>query len=183
MARYTMEMVLEYARVFPENADMGDPNGNKLQKDLNKKGGQYITNAYFTDYDQIEKLTAEGLNLEPMGNKRIIDGNQDFGVGKFMKMKRDMKDNIKSFDNKKRGITEVNYGGPVGVIDLRDPENKRHWSFQDDGALGNGTKAMVQFDVYSDGSGIRLVNVGILDHVPYQAGSQNNANNELFKVA
>lgn len=183
MARYTMEMILEYARVFPENADMGDPNGNKLQKDLAKKGGQYITNAYFTDYDQIEKLTAEGLNLEPMGNKRIIDGNQEFGVGKFMKIKRDLADNIKSFDNKKKGTTEVNYGGPVGVIDLRDPANKRHWSLEDDGALGNGTKAMVQFDVYSGGSGIRLVNVGILEHVPYQSNTQSNANNELFKVA
>ena len=183
MARYTMQMVLEYAKVFPENADMGDVNGNKIQKDLAKKGGQYIVNAYFTDYDQIEKLKADGLNLEPMGNKRIIDGNQDFGVGKFMKMKRDVKDNIKTFDNKKKGTTEVNYGGPIGVIDLRDPENKRHWSFEEDGALGNGTTAMVQFDVYSDGSGVRLVNVGILDHVAYQTGTQNEADNQLFKVA
>jgi hypothetical protein len=42
---------------------------------------------------------------------------------------------------------------------------------------------MVQFDVYSDGSGIRLVNVGVLEHVPYQSNNQNDVNNNLFKVA
>jgi hypothetical protein len=169
-----MEMVLEYARVFPENADMGNPDGIKLQKDIAKKGGQYVVNLYFTDYEQIEKLTAEGLDLAPLGHKRIIDGNANYGVGKYMKAKR---------DNKKGGTTDVNYGGPIGVVDLRDPANKRWWSFTDDGALGNGTKAMVQFETYSDGAGIRLVNIGITEHVPYENNEGNYSNNELFKVA
>ena len=183
MARYTMEMVLEYARVFPENADMGNPDGIKLQKDIAKKGGQYVVNLYFTDYEQIEKLTAEGLDLAPLGHKRIVDGNANYGVGKYIKAKRDVKDNIKVFDNKKGGTTDVNYGGPIGVVDLRDPANKRWWSFTDDGALGNGTKAMVQFETYSDGAGIRLVNIGITEHVPYESNEGNYSNNELFKVA
>lgn len=181
MARYTMEMVLEYARVFPENADMGNPDGNKFQKDIAKKGGQYVVNLYFTDYDQIEKLTVEGLELNPMGHKRIIDGTKEFGVGKYMKFKRDVKDNIKVFDNKKGGTTEVNYGGPIGIVDLRDPENKRWWSFADDGALGNGTKAKVQFETYSDGNGIRLINIGVTEHVPYESNYADD--DELFKVA
>lgn len=183
MAKYVMEMVLEYARVFPENADMGNPDGIKLQKDIAKKGGQYVVNLYFTDFDQIEKLLAEGLNPEPLGHKRIIDGNSQYGVGKYMKAKRDVKDNIKTFDNKKGGTTEVNYGGKIGVVDLRDRENKRWWSFEDDGALGNGTKAMVEFETYSDGSGLRVVNIGVTEHVPYDSNYQGNADSELFKVA
>ena len=94
-----------------------------------------------------------------------------------------MKDNIKTFDNKKGGTTDVNYGGKIGVVDLRDRENKRWWSFEDDGALGNGTKAMVEFETYSDGSGLRVVNIGVTEHVPYDSNYQNNADSELFKVA
>jgi len=67
------------------------------------------------------------------------------------------------------------------VVDLRDPDNKRYWSFEDDGALGNGTKAMVQFEVYSRGAGVRLVNVGITELVEYVP--MTNEDDQLFKVA
>jgi hypothetical protein len=42
---------------------------------------------------------------------------------------------------------------------------------------------MVQFETYSDGAGIRLVNIGITEHVPYENNEGNYSNNELFKVA
>ena len=45
---YTMDLVLEYAKIFPENADMGNEQGNKFQKELAKNGGQFIVNGYFT---------------------------------------------------------------------------------------------------------------------------------------
>ena len=68
MARYEMEMVLQYAKVFPENADMGDPNGNTIAKQIADKGGQYVMNAYFTNEADIDKLLSEGLNPSPMGS-------------------------------------------------------------------------------------------------------------------
>ena len=182
MAKYTMEMVLEYAKVFPENADMGDPNGPRAAQAVHDKGGQYIVNAYFTDEEQIELLLKEGLDPSPMNSERIIAGNAEFGIGKYMKLKRPVPDNIKEFENK-NGTVEVNYGGPVGVVDLRDPENKRWWSLEEDGPLGNGTKAMVQFEVYSRGAGVRLVNVGVTEHVPYEPMTNSNNDDELFKVA
>lgn len=115
-----------------------------------------------------------------MNSQRIIDGNAEFGIGKYMKLKRPVPDNIKTFDNKGKSV-EVNYGGAPGIVDLRDPDNKRWWSFEEDGRLGNGTRAMVQFEVYSRGAGVRLVNVGILEHVPYEMTT--NEDDELFKVA
>ena len=181
MAKYTMEMVLEYAKVFPENADMGDPNGNNTAKMVAEKGGQYIVNGYFTKQEDIDTLISEGLQEVILGNPRIIDGNAEYGIGKYMKLKRPVADIIKTFENK-RGQVEVNYGGPVGVVDLRDPDNKRWWSFEEDGPLGNGTKAMVQFEVYSRGAGVRLVNVGITEHVEYEERVGNN-DDDLFKVA
>jgi hypothetical protein len=181
MAKYTMEMVLEYAKIFPENADMGKADGASWQKKIADDGGQYIVNAYFTNQDQIDQLVADGLQTSILGNPRIIEGNAEFGIGKYLKLKRPVPDAIKTFENKGKEV-EVNYGGAPGVVDLRDPDNKRWWSFEDDGAIGNGTKAMVQFEVYSRGAGVRLVNVGITEHVPYEPTS-NNADDELFKVA
>jgi len=40
-----MDMVLEYAKVFPENADMGDPDGAQWQQKIANDGGQYLVNA------------------------------------------------------------------------------------------------------------------------------------------
>ena len=58
MAKYTMDMVLEYAKIFPENADMGSPDGSRAAQAIHQKGGQYIVNAYFTDEDQIDKVSS-----------------------------------------------------------------------------------------------------------------------------
>ena len=183
MAKQTMEMILEYAKVFPENADMGDPDGPNAAQAVHAKGGQYIVNAYFTSQEQIKTLLASGLQETVNGHPRIIDGNAEFGIGKYMKLKRQVEDLVKVFQDKSGKDVEVNYGGPVGVVDLRDPENKRWWSFEEDGPFGNGTKAMVHFDVYRRGSGVRLVNVGVTDHVPYEAAPSGDSGDELFKVA
>ena len=174
MARYEMEMVLQYAKVFPENADMGDPNGNTIAKQIADKGGQYVMNAYFTNEADIDKLLAEGLNPSPMGSQRIADGDAEFGIGKYMKMKRSVSDNIKTFTDNKGKPVEVNYGGPIAVVDLTQGEdNKRWWSFEDDGPLGNGTKAKVIFDVYSNGSGVRMNAIGVTEHVAYEPAETN----------
>ena len=174
MAKYEMEMVLEYAKVFPENADMGDPDGNSIAKTIHDKGGQYIVNAYLTNEEDIDLLLQDGLQATVNGHPRIISGKEEFGIGKYMKLKRPFGDLIKSFTNNKGKTTSVNYGGPVAVVDLTQGEdNKRWWNFEEDGPLGNGTKARVIFDVYSNGSGVRLNAVGITEHVPYeQAESQ-----------
>jgi hypothetical protein len=176
-----MEMVLEYAKVFPENADMGDPNGNNTQKSIAEKGGQYTVNCYFTSEDQIQQLIDGGLQTQINGNDIIKTGNQQFGIGKFLTLKRPVKDNIKTFENKNNTV-KVNYGGKPGVVDLtQGQENKRWWSFEDDGAIGNGTVAMVQFETYSDGMGRRLKNLGIIEHVEYEPVS-SDAGDDIFNM-
>ena len=184
MSKHTMEMILEYAKIFPQNADMGSPTGSDAAKAVHAKGGQYIVNAYFTSEDQIQELIKAGLNLTVMNSQRIINGNAEFGIGKFMKLKRDLEDKIKTFDNKGKEVT-INYGGPVGVVNLTNgSENKAWWSVEEDGLIGNGTRAMVQFEMYKNGSGLRLKNVGITDHVPYESSNGYNAEaDEMFKVA
>ena len=181
MPKYTMDMVLEYAKVFPENADMGDPDGSRAAQAVHSKGGQYKVNLYFTDEEQIQQLLGDGLDPRPMNNDRIKEGNEAFGIGKYITLKRPFPDNIKTFENK-NGTVDVNYGGAPGVVNLTEgAENKRWWSYEEDGLIGNGSRAMVQFETYSKGAGLRLIAVGVTDHVAYEGGGSTE-DDELFMV-
>lgn len=170
MAIYDMNMILEWAKVFPENMDMGDENSPQAHvRQLAKNGGQYIVNAYFTSEEDIEKLISEGLQTEVLGNPRIIEGNPSYGVGKFMKLKRKQND-VKTFTKKNGEEFTRDFGGAPNVVDLRaGVENKSRWSLEDEGSLGNGTLARVQFEVYGNGSGARLMNIGVLELVEYES--------------
>ena len=167
MPQYTMDMVLEWAKIFPENADMGDPNGNQAQKKAAKLGGQASVNAYFTEQSQIDQLLADGLDPRPLKYDRIKEGEEAFGLGKYIKLTRGLDDDIRVFTNKK-GETEVNFGGAPKIVDLRDPDNRKMWSYQEDGSVGNGSLAKVNFEVHSEGAGVRLKNIGILELVEYE---------------
>jgi len=179
MAKYDMEMILEYAKVFPQNYDKGDIEAPKKSAayGVAAKGGQTVVNAYFTKQEDLDRLIEDGMDLTPMNHNRVIEGNQEFGIGKYMKLKRLASDNIKEFTNKKtKEVTQVNYGGFPKIVDLRDPENKRLWDYEEDGPLGNGTKAIVRFDMYSDGAGLRLEAIAVKEHVPYSTqGTQEKS--------
>jgi hypothetical protein len=186
MPVYNMEMVLEWAKVFPENADMGNPDGPRAAQAIHQKGGQYIVNAYFTSEDQIQQLLDDGLDPNPMNSNRILEGTPELGIGKYMKLKRGVADDIREFEGK-GGKQIVNFGGPVGVINIIDGiENKRVWSLEDDGLIGNGSKAIVQFQTYSRGAGVRLMNIAVTEQVVYEAeaagGSGNSKYNGLFDM-
>jgi len=182
MAKYTMDMILEYAKVFPENADMGSADGPRAAQAVHSQGGQYITNAYFTEEAQIGHLEKEGLDLHPMNSDRIRQGNADLGIGKYMKIKRKISD-VKNFTDRNGEPVTIDYGGAPTVVNLTEGrEKKRLWSFSEDGALGNGTKAKVQFEIYAQGAGVRLLNVGITDHVPYEENNAITEDDELFIV-
>jgi len=179
MAKHTMEMVLEYPKVFEENRDMGG-DGNNAAKKAAKHNGQYVVNAYFTSEEQIEELLEAGMDPKPMGNDRVKEGN-NFGIGKFVKLTR-MHDHKMTFSDKNGKETEVDFGGAPSVVNVTNGvENRSRWLLSEDGALGNGTKAMVQFETYSKGAGLRLIGIAVTDHVAYEAASSSEYD-EMFMV-
>lgn len=180
MARYTLDMVLEYAKVFPENADMGNMDGPQWQQQIAKKGGQYVVNAYFTNQNQIDRLLSDGFKATVMGNERIQEGNADFGIGKYMKIKRGVADDIRDWKDPMTG-ENANLGGPVKVVDLRQgKEHVTKWVFED-GELGNGTKAKVQFETYADGNGLRLNGIAVTELV--ERSNETSEDDLIFAVA
>ena len=178
MAKYTMDMVLEYARVFEENRDMGG-DGNNAAKKAKKHNGQYVVNAYFTSEDQITELLQGGMDPMPMGNERVKQG-KDFGIGKYIKLTR-MHDHVMTFTDQNGKETTSDKGGAPTVVNLTNGvENKTRWSFEEDGTLGNGTKAKVQFETYLNGSAVRLIAIAVTDHVVWENTSSED--DELFMV-
>lgn len=175
MAKYDMVMVLEWAKVFKENADYGDPTAapKSVAGSVAKKGGQTVVNAYFTSEEDMEKLIEDGLDLKPLGYDRILEGNPEYGIGKFMKLKRDVVDNLRTFKDKRGRETEVNFGGLPKVINATDRENKRLWDYAEMGEVGNGSTAIVKFDVYSDGAGVRLEAIAVTDLVEFEPQEQS----------
>ena len=180
MAKHTMDMVLEYPRVFEGNRDMGGDKNNAAIKAA-KHNGQYVVNAYFTSEEQIEELLEAGMQPKPLGHDRVKEGNS-FGIGKFVKLVR-MHDHKMTFSDKNGKETEVDFGGAPKVVNLTNGvENKSWWSLEEDGELGNGTRAKVQFETYSNGAGVRLLAVGVTDHVAYEGGGVSTEDDELFMV-
>ena len=89
-----------------------------------------------------------------------------------------------TFTDKKGNPTDVDFGGAPKVVNLTNGvENKAWWTYSEDGTLGNGTKAKVQFETYSDGAGLRLIAIGVTDHVAWEDNSGPSEDDELFMVA
>ena len=135
-------------------------------------------NAYFTSEEQIEELLEAGMQPKPMGNDRVKEGNS-FGIGKFVKLTR-MHDHKMTFSDKNGKETEVDFGGAPKVVNLTNgAENKTWWSFEEDGELGKGTRAKVQFETYSNGAGVRLRAGGVTEHVAYEGASTSDEDERL----
>lgn len=173
MSKHTFDMILSYAQVFPENADMGDEKSTEawLRK-LAKEGGQTKVNAYFTSEEQIEQLVQAGFERMATNPKsgaevdRIKDGNPDLGIGKYITLKRKINDK-REYVGKDGELGELDFGGFPKIVDLRDMDNKRIWSLEDDGYLGDGTAAKVKFDMYK-GTSLRLEAIGITELVSWE---------------
>jgi hypothetical protein len=181
-------MVLEYAKVFESNLDKGDENSSeKWMRELFKSGGQAKVNAYFTSEDQIADLVANGFERMAINPKtkeeidRIKTGNPEFGIGKYISLKRKLSDQKEIKDRKTGEFKVVEFGGLPKVVDLRNLPDKRMWSVEEDGFLGNGTEAKVMLDLYG-GSGLRLEAIGVTKLVEWEA-NVSNPDEELFKVA
>lgn len=158
----TLDMVLEYAKIFnkeglPGDLDRGNPKADqKFLREL-AKNPEAKVNAYFTSDEQIEFLEGfdgfDRIVTNPQTGEevdRIKDGNPDLGIGKYIQLKRKM-DDIREFKNKQGQIGEMDKGGApiVKILSvLEDGESEAYVEYDYDtlGAPSNGTEAKVRFE-------------------------------------
>lgn len=171
----TLDMILEYPRVFdvegkPGDLDRGDPKAQaKWLREL-AKNPEAKVNAYFESEEQITFLEDfEGFDrftTNPQtGDKvdRIKEGNEEFGIGKYIQLKRKLED-LKEFADKSGQIKELDKGGAPSVKILTPEGNKFvEYSYEELGAPANGTKAKVRFEPKY----MRLEALGITELIEY----------------
>jgi len=161
----TMTGYLQYARVFPENMD------NNMEYH-EKTEGQYNVNFYPETQSEFEKFFEAGAPVSTMGHNTIKVGDPEVGTGKFLKLKRPNKH--------PSGIED--FGGAPVVFDFRKGEGMKKWQLEEDGELGNGTKAIVKASIYGSGprASIRLEKIAVLELVEFNKEAPSSSNKEVF---
>jgi len=152
----TLDMVLEYPKVLdvegkPSDLDRGDANSSQKWLRELAKNPEAKVNCYFTSEEQIAYLM-EYEGFEPMVTNpktgeeisRIKDGNEDFGIGKYIQLKRKLND-IREYRDKKGEIKEMDKGGVPGVKVFKD-DAFVDYDYEELGPIGNGTESKVRFE-------------------------------------
>lgn len=150
---------LEWAKLRPEDRDMGPQDGSDMAKNFDDKQGVYVVNCMIDDATK-SKMVSDGIpnkGLQAQLFKTNKDGRQ------FYKATRPHFN--PKFKNQETGEQGVEIGPPVMLKEV-DGEYLP-WDWENDGLLGNGTKATLKFDVW-DGKITTLEKVLVTEHVAYE---------------
>lgn len=135
-----VECEIEWAKVRPEDRDMGPQDGSDMAKTFNDKQGVYVVNCLIDD-EAKAKMVSDGIpdkGLQAQLFKTNKEGRQ------FYKATRPhFNSKFKDKDTGEQGV-EV---GPPEVL-KHDGENYVAWDWEEDGLIWNGSKATVKFDVW-----------------------------------
>ena len=154
-----VECELEWAKLRPEDRDMGPQDGSDMAKNFDDKQGIYVVNCMIDD-DTKNKMVADGIpnkGLQAQLFKVNKEGRQ------FYKATRPHFN--PKFKNQETGEQGVEVGPPE-MLKLVEGEYLS-WDWDNDGLLGNGTKATLKFDVW-DGKITTLEKVLVTEHVAYE---------------
>lgn len=158
-----VECELEWAKLRPEDRDMGPQDGSDMAKNFDAKQGLYVVNCMIDD-DTKAKMVADGIpnkGLQSQLFKTNKEGRQ------FYKATRPHFN--PKFKNQETGEQGVEVGPPE-VLKMVDGEYVA-WDWDTDGLIWNGSKATVKFDVW-DGkiTTVEKVLVTELAEAPEQGG-------------
>lgn len=179
MAKKTYTMVLEYAKIFDQEGKPGDldrGNAQSKQKWLRElaKNPVASVNAYFTSEADMEDLLADPNFDNEVTNpqtgaksERIKDGNSEFGIGKYIQLKRKMDDKVEFVDKKTGDLKEIDKGGAPSVKILDEAGEKFvEYDYDELGPIANGSTSKVRFEVYGKGA-TRLEAFGVTELVEF----------------
>lgn len=184
--KITYDMVLEYPKVMDREGQPGDVDrGNaqsqhKFLRELAKNPVATV-NAYFTSQEDLDSLLAvEGFEDEVTNpqtgakSPRIKEGNPDYGIGKYIQLKRPINNIVEFVDRKTGDVKEVDKGGYPSVKILKDGAFVPY-DYDTLGPITNGTESKVRFEVYGKGN-TRLEAFGItnlVEWVEYEGDTQD----------
>lgn len=154
----TLDMVLQYAKVFDQEGKPGDIDRGDASSDLKwmrelAKNPEAKVNCYFTSEEQIEYLTRfkrfQRFVKNPQTGEevdRIKEGDPDLGIGLYIQLKRKLVD-IREYKDKDGVFQEMDKGGyPTVKILSEDGTEYVDYDYEEHGSPSNGTLAKVRFE-------------------------------------
>lgn len=160
------EATLQWAKLREEDRDFGKnlPEDSDQRKKIEAEDGHYIVNCYITP--QVKKqMIADGVpnkNMQAQLFKEDDEGNL------FYKAKRP------HFNTKLTDRETGERGVVMGAPKIVKEDGSTPWDWEEDGLIGNGTKAIVKLDVW-DGKIVTLEAIKITEHVPFVAEAPEGA--------
>lgn len=135
-----VECELEWAKLRPEDRDMGPQDGSDMAKNFDDKQGVYVVNCLIDD-DTRTKMVADGIPNKGL-QAQLFKTNKE-GRDFYKATRPHFNPKFKNQDTGEQGV-EV---GPPEVLKMVDEEYV-NWDWEEDGLIWNGSKATVKFDVW-----------------------------------
>lgn len=179
-----IDAYLRYAKVFEENRDTAERakkygvTHKGVLKGLQAWDGQYVVDVIPATEADLAKVKATLTDIKYGGADRYKD--VDIGSGKQFQLSRKHKDKHTFKDRETGEDKEFDFGGEPEIVWFNDEKGKNvPWDKKEDGLIGNDTLAKVKFSVYMSGDApsesdtIRLEKIGVINHVRYEANSED----------
>ena len=161
-----LECEIEWAKLRPEDRDMGPNDGSDLANTINAKQGVYVVNLMLTEESEA-KMVSDGVPNKGL-QAQLFKINKEGRM--FYKATRPHFN--PKFRNQETGEQGVEVGPPA--MFKREGEGYVPWNWEEDGLIGNGSKAIVKLDVW-DGKITTLEKVAVVDHVVYESNTEDRS--------
>ena len=135
-----VECEVEWAKLRPEDRDMGPKDGSDLAKNFEDKQGIYVMNCLIDD-DTKSKMVADGIPNKGL-QAQLFKTNKE-GRNFYKATRPHFNPKFKNQETGEQGV-EV---GPPEVLKIVVDEYVP-WDWETDGLIWNGSKATVKFDVW-----------------------------------
>lgn len=161
--KFILDGTLEWAKLTPATMDT-------FEVHMKKSEGAFTVNFYLDDSSDMDKMIAAGVPEAQLGHATFREGNTDYGSGIYIKAKRPNKGPYIDKDG-----NDV-FGGPPKIYNHTNGPSSELWDDQEDGMIGNGTKAkmIIEFWKSKNGSGLRLQELAITELVEYTEEEGDN---------
>lgn len=159
-----VECEVEWAKLRPEDRDMGPNDGSDMANNFSLKQGIYVVNLML-DEDSKAKMISDGVpnkGLQAQLFKTKTDGQ--------MYYKATRPHFNPKFKNQETGEQGVEMGPPA--MFKKVDKSYVPWDWDQDGLIGNNSKVIVKLDVW-DGKITTLEKVAVIDHVVYESTGED----------
>jgi len=160
-----VECELEWAKLREEDRDMGPNDGSDMAINMEAKQGIYVVNLMLTD-EVKNKMVADGIPNK--GLQAQLFKTDKEGRMYYKATRPHFNPKFKNQDTGEQGVV---IGAPTV---LRKTDNDyAPWDWVADGLIGNGSKAVVKFDVW-DGKITTMEKIAVTEQVIYEANSDGD---------